>query len=95
MASVTEGHPTEVRPVAYFTFLVSMEGTVEGPDAGEAADNLGHAIRRASALKDERDRVIGVLHEPDLNLRWWPARPVEIVMIERLRVASRRRKRTT
>lgn len=70
--------------MSYYTFLLIVEVTIEGPDAGEASDRLSWALtRQARWLRDEGGAVIGYLHDTDPYPRWWPARPVEVVEIER------------
>lgn len=79
--------------MGYYTFLLVVEATVEGPDAGEAADTLSQALRQqAGLLYGGEGQVIGYLHDTEPYGRWWRARPVEAVVIERENAKRKRRK---
>lgn len=78
--------------MSYYTFLLVTEATVEGADAGKAAEGLSSALREhAGLLYGDNGQVIGYLQisEPC----WWPARPVEGVVIERKNATQKPRRR--
>lgn len=67
-----------------YTFLVLVEATVEGPDAGEASDLLGSALQEQAGRLLDRGKVVGYLHDDrEPYPRWWPATLVERVALER------------
>lgn len=75
----------------FYTYLAWVELTVEGPDAGEAADDVDAALKALRGIGTGLSPVAVVNHE--LWPRWWRARPVEVLVAERARTAQAKRRR--
>jgi len=75
----------------FYTYLAWVELTVEGPDAGEAADDVDAALKGLRGIGTGLSPVAVVNHE--LWPRWWRARPVEVLVAERARTAQAKRKK--
>lgn len=76
--------------MAYFTFLSWLEVTVEAPDAGEAADIVGTSLKALRRLETGSPGDVLAVVDADVWPRWWRARPVEIVELERARRARKK-----